>query len=172
MAGECKQKRASTRRPPVRRQSITELLESGGFDWAVRAIYQINRGGSDSRRMMGPTRRASGLHMSGSDQVSASRPPWRAKRDGSATCVAHGERGSWHTHAGHAISKPAVDREYRVIAPRCPQYASVAFPKRMRTSAFKGDVSSRDRPRHHHDFAIGTQFARVLSHGDDYGGTR
>lgn len=44
---------------PVRRQSITELLESGGFDWAVRAIYQINRGGSDSRRMMGPMWRAS-----------------------------------------------------------------------------------------------------------------
>lgn len=43
-----------------------------------------------------------------------------------ATCVAHTEGGGgWHTHAGHAISKPAVDRTYRVVALRCPvRYAS------------------------------------------------
>lgn len=38
--------KSESTRPPVRRQSITKLLESGGFDWTqcAGAIYQINRG--------------------------------------------------------------------------------------------------------------------------------
>lgn len=131
MAGECKQKRPSGGRSSggnQLRNCWSQAVLTG-----PRAIYQINRGGSDSRRVMGPS--AASICQEG-DQVSASADGRSARATGGATCVAHETRKA-HTHAGHAISKPAVDRtipEY-CCCTGCATPSVAAAPGKMQTSA-------------------------------------
>lgn len=100
MGGECKQKRASTRTARLSdgnqlRNCWSQAVLTGPYG----AIYQINRGGSDSRRMMGPTRRASSICQEATRCRRPDRPAWRAKRDGSNVCSAQ-RRGWWLAHPG------------------------------------------------------------------------
>jgi len=144
IGGECKQKREPARLSGGNqlRNCRSQAVLTGPCGGA---IYQINRGEEaiPSAPDDGTSTAQHGLHMSESDQVSASEPARRRKWKATCVCHARDRRmgakgwrretggGGQRTHAGHAISKPAVDRglcrEYcvvtRVILVRCK------FPK-------------------------------------------
>lgn len=142
MGGECKQKRA--RRSGGRSSGGNQLRNcwSQAVLTGPRAIYQINRGGSDSRRVMGPS--AASICQEG-HQVSASAG---RKRGGGQQRVSRMRLGG-HTHVGHVISKPAVDRtipEYCCCTGRTVPSVAAA-PGKMQTSAQRRQRRLRRRPR-------------------------
>lgn len=133
-------------RPPVRRQSITKLLESGGFDWTVggggggqfiRLIAERKR--FHRRRMMEPARRKRAPYVRKWPGVGVRTSAPASKMEGNV-CVARenggeerevGKGEGGHTHAGYAISKPAVDRDSvprvlcRYARPRPLQFSGI-----------------------------------------------
>lgn len=148
IGGECKQKREPGRLSGGNqlRNCWSQAVLTGPCGKGGRAIYQINRGEEaipsvpcrfhHRRRMMGPARR-SGLHMSESDQVSArSSPP--SKMEGNVRVSRAKNRregeGRRRAHAGHAISKPAVDRDCiaNIVSSRVS--SSVTYKEKMQTS--------------------------------------
>lgn len=89
-------------RPPVRRQSITKLPESGGFDWTVRGGQFIRliaeRKRFHRRRMMEPARRSTG---SICQKVTRCRRPNRpgVENGRQRVCVTR-ETGGWERRGG------------------------------------------------------------------------
>lgn len=169
MGGECKQKRTSTRLSDGNqlRNCWSQAVLTG------RAIYQINRGGSDSQRMMGTN--------AASERVPYVRKwpgvgvqndrPGEAKRNGGNVC--NTQRRGWHNGDTWYRNQLSIANVSRVsVSLRCTvRYASRPLHSQgecRRARVQRRYIVARPSPCPcHRNFAIGTQFTRVLSRCDE-----